>query len=79
MEVVKDNNGFNVNCSHCKSPLIIFKKDLQYHYNIGHHSYFYVVCAACGERIEVDEESMPDSWDGYFRQVLQDEMGDDLD
>lgn len=79
MEVVKNRDVTSVECSHCTSDLNITKHDLEYNYHMGHHSYLYVVCGACGEKVEVQEKLLPIHWRGHVQNVIRDEMGDDFD
>jgi C4-type Zn-finger protein len=78
MQVTENNNTINVACPSCKSKMTIAREDIEYHYHMGHASYYFYLCGACDEKIRVDF-CMPASWRRVTEEKKEAAMGGDYD
>ncbi len=62
MKVVKNNVFIEVTCTHCKSKLKVFEKDIEVIFAFGHGTRITIVCAACNQEISLKEEQLRPEW-----------------
>jgi RNase P subunit RPR2 len=62
MKIVKNNVFIKITCSHCKSKLKVFEKDIKVVFVFGHGTSITVICLACDKEISLKSKQLREEW-----------------